>query len=325
MLPQLDASASYDLRKETPFVESGLFAERSTDAALALQQVIYADPLAANLTIQRQLQASREASLHEFRLDIVQLATSAYYSVLNARSQLEVEENNLAVTRRNLALAKDRVELGTSSSADIYRWEAEEARAQIRVLDARATVDQAWNQINRLLNLPQDERLPLKEATFNEPFVITRREFDTLIARPADYKVFSELIVARGVGQAPEVAQIDAQLLAKERELKSLRRETWLPKFSLGGQYTSNLRQSGTGAGPVAGEDLEDWNVGVQATVPLFTGGSRRAEISRARLELLQLRALRVSAAEKVEEAIRLQLHAAQADYEQASSPNVLF
>ena len=205
--------------------------------------------------------------------------------------------------------------MGTSSSADIYRWEAEEARAQIRVLDARATVDQAWNQINRLLNLPQDERLPLKEATFNEPFVITRREFDTLIARPADYKVFSELIVARGVGQAPEVAQIDAQLLAKERELKSLRRETWLPKFSLGGQYTSNLRQSGAGAGPVAGEDLEDWNVGVQATVPLFTGGSRRAEISRARLELLQLRALRVSAAEKVEEAIRLQLHAAQADY----------
>ena len=315
LLPQIDASASGSQRRISPAVETGLFAERSTDAGLALQQVIYADPLAANLTIQRQLQVSREESLSEFRLDIVQLTTSAYYSVLNARSQLGVEENNLSVTRRNLELAKNRVDLGMSSSADIYRWEAEEARAQIRVLDARATVDQAWNQLNRFLNLPLDERVPLKEATFNEPFVLTREEFDRFITSPADYRLFSELIVARGVGQAPEIAQVDAQILAKQRELKSTQRETWLPQFSVGGQYTSNLGQSGAGGGPLSGQDLNDWSVNLQATVPLFTGGARRADISRASLELMQLRALRVSAAQKVEERIRLQLYAAQADY----------
>lgn len=315
LLPQLDISASEVQRRVSPAVEAGLLAERSTDAALGLQQVIYSDPLAANLTIQRQLQVSREESLSEFRLDIVQAATSAYYRVLNARSQLGVEVNNLNVTRRNLELAKNRVELGMSSSADIYRWEAEEARAQIRVLDARAIVDQAWNQLNRFLNLPQDQRLPLREATFNEPFVITRRELDTLITSPADYRVFSELIVVRGVSRAPEIAQVDAQILAKERELKSTRRETWLPKFSVGGQYTSNLGQSGAGGGPLAGQNLEDWNIGIQATIPLFNGGGRRADISRASLELMQLKALRVSAAQKVEEDIRAQLHAAQADY----------
>ncbi len=315
LLPQLDASASSTQRRTSPAVQTGFFAERSTDAALALRQVIYADPLAANLTIQRQLQVSREESLSEFRLDIVQLTTSAYYSVLNARSQLGVEENNLSVTRRNLELAKNRVDLGMSSSADIYRWEAEEARAQIRVLDARAAVDQAWNQLNRFLNLPLDGRVPLREAAFNEPFVLTRREFDRLITSPADYRLFSELVVARGVNEAPEIAQVDAQILAKERELKSVRRETWLPQFSVGGQYTSNLGQSGVGGGPLAGQDIDDWNVSVQATIPLFNGGGRRADISRASLELMQLRALRISAAQKVEERIRLQLYAAQADY----------
>jgi outer membrane protein TolC len=112
------------------------------------------------------------------------------------------------------------------------------------------------------------------------------------------------------------VAQVDAQMLAKERELKSVKRETWLPQFSLGGQYSSNLGQSGVGAGPAAGQDLEDWTVGVQATIPIFTGGGRRADISRARLELAQLKAVRLSAAQKVEETIRIQLHAAQADYQ---------
>ena len=65
-----------------------------------------------------------------------------------------------------------------------------------------------------------------------------------------------------------------------------------------------------------AGQDLNDWTVGVQATVPLFTGGGRRADVSRARLEVAQPRALRVSAAQKGEEAIRIQLHAAEADYQ---------
>ena len=52
-----------------------------------------------------------------------------------------------------------------------------------------------------------------------------------------------------------------------------------------------------------------------EATLPLFAGGERRADISRASLELSQLRALRISAASKVEERIRQQLHAAFADY----------
>ncbi len=315
LLPQLDLSTSYNTRKKSPVVESGLFAERSTDAALGLQQVIYADPLAANLVIQRQLQASREASLSEFRLDIVQAATTAYYTVLNANSQLGVQVNNLAVTRRNLELARDRVELGTSSSSDVYRWEAEEARAQIRVIDARTAVDQAWNQLNRLLNLPLEQRLPLKEAMRGDPFVISLEEWNTMVTSPADYANFAAFAVARGVSRAPEIMQIDAQLAAKERELVSRKRETWLPQFSVGGQLSSNLNQSGAGAGPSAGQDLEDWSVGVQATLPLFSGGSRRADISRASLEVMQLRALRASAAEKVEERIRLQLHAAYADY----------
>ena len=315
LLPQLDLSSSYNTRKKSPVVESGLFAERSTDAALGLQQVIYADPVAANLAIQKQLQASREAGLSEFRLDVVQAATTAYYTVLNANSQLGVQVNNLAVTRRNLELARDRVELGTSSSSDVHRWEAEEARAQIRVIDARTAVDQAWNQLNRLLNLPLEQRLPLKEAMRGDPFVISLEEWNTLVTSPADYTTFAEFAVARGISRAPEIMQIDAQLAAKERELTSRKRETWLPQFSVGGQLSSNLNQSGAGAGPSAGQDLEDWTIGVQATLPLFSGGSRRADISRASLEVMQLRAQRASSAEKVEERIRLQLHAAYADY----------
>ena len=313
LLPQLNASVVNTTRKVSPTVSAGLFPERSNDAAISVDQLIYSDAAAANLTIQKALQKTRLASLDQFRLDVIQAATTAYYTVLNARSQLGVQVNNLAITRANLELAQDRVRLGMSTASDLYRWQAEVAQAQIRVLNARAALNQSWDTLNRLLHRPPGSRLALKEAGFNEPFVMTRDDFDKLIRSQADYTVFSEFYIRQALSQAPELEQLDAQIAAKRRELKSEQRSFWLPTFSVGAQLTENLNQSGAGVG--TGEGLTDWNVGIRATLPLFSGGERRARVSRASYELRQLQALRTSTAERVEEAVRIQLHAAQAKY----------
>ncbi len=282
-----------------------------------VSQLLYSDAARANLVIQREIQQSRMSSLREFQLDVVLSATTTYYSVLNARSQVRVEENNLNITRANLELAEDRVRLGRSTAAHVYRWQAEVARAQIRVLNARAALNQAWETLNRVLHRPLGTRLALREAGFDEPFVMTRDEFDELVASPADYAVFTNFYVERALNQAPELDQIDAQIAAKRRELQAERRSYWLPDFSVSGRYSDNLSQGGVGAGPIAGEGQYDWSIGVQATLPLFSGGLRSANVSRAEFELRQLQALRVSNSELIEEEVRRQLHAAYAAYGQ--------
>ncbi len=219
--------------------------------------------------------------------------------------------------RANLELAEDRVRLGTSTRADTYRWQAEVARAQILVLNARSTLKQSWETSNRILHKPQGERLAIREATYDEPFVMTHGEFDRLVQSPADYAKFSRFYIRRALRQAPELEQLRAQIEAKRRELVSQRRAYWLPDFSVGGLYTSNLDQSGLGAGPQAGEDLNDWSIGIQATLPLFSGGLRKANVSKASFELRQLESLYTSTEERVEERIRNQLHAAEAAYQQ--------
>jgi len=317
LLPQVGASASHTLRKDTSFVTAGVYAERSTDAALSVDQLLYSDAASANLKIQKELQNARLASLQQFELDVIQAATTTYYTVLNARSQLAVQDNNLTITKANLELAEDRVRLGTSTPADVYRWQAEVARAQIRVLNARSALDQSWDTLNRILHLPQGVQLSLKEASFDGPFVMTQDEFDKLVRSPADYARFSRFYIDRGIGKSPELQQLDAQIAAQKRDLTSQRRAYWLPDFTVGGRYTSNLGQSGVGAGPGAGQDLNDWSVGVQATLPIFSGGLKKANVSRSSYELRQLEYLRASSLERVEEAIRSQLHAAQAAYGQ--------
>ena len=317
LLPQVGTSVSKSFRKDTSAVAAGLFAERSSDATASLDQLLYSDAASANLRIQKELQRSRESSLKEFSLDVVQAATTSYYTVLNARSQLAVQENNLSNTKANLELAEDRVRLGNSTAADVYRWQAESARAQILVVNARAALNQSWETLNRILHKPQGDRLRLKEASFDEPFVMTRAEFNELVQSPADYDRFSRFYIDRALRQAPELEQLNAQIVAKQRELTSQRRAYWLPDFSVGGLYTSNLDQSGLGAGPQAGQDLDDWSVGVRATLPLFSGGLKKANVSRASFELRQLESLRISTEERVEERVRIQLLAARAAYRQ--------
>ncbi len=315
LLPQFDAGLSATTRRESPSVSAGLLAEETTDGSINLSQLIYSDSATAALSIQKELQLDREENLHRFRLDIIQAATTAYYRVLNSRALLVVEESNLNVTRRNRELARDRVRVGSSTPADIYRWDAEVARAQIRLFDAQAVVTKSWTTLARILNRPLSDRFALADATFNEPFAITRREIDSLVKRPADYERFSMFMIHRGLNQAPEIAQIDARLAAKQRELKSEQRSFWLPEFSIGGRYTSNFSQSGTGAGQFAGEGLDDWSVGIQATLPLFSGGLRKANVSRASFEVRQLETLRSATAERVEAEIRDRLSDAKAAY----------
>lgn len=317
LLPQVGTSMSKTFRKDTLAVSAGLFAERSTDASVSLDQLLYSDAASANLRIQKELQRTRESSLEEFSLDVVQAATTSYYTVLNARSQLAVQENNLSITKANLELAEDRVRLGNSTAADVYRWQAEYARAQILVVNARAALNQSWETLNRILHKPQGDRLRLREASFDEPFVMTRNEFDELVQSPADYARFSRFYIDRALRQAPELEQLNAQTAAKRRELTSQRRAYWLPDFSIGGLYSSNLDQSGLGTGPQAGQDLDDWSVGVRATLPLFSGGLKKANVSRASFELRQLESLRISTEERVEERVRIQLLAARAAYRQ--------
>ena len=317
LLPQVGASAGYTVRNDSPFVSAGIYAERSSDAAVNVDQLLYSDAASANLSIQKEIQKSRLASFEEFKLDVVLAATTSYYAVLNARSQLAVQENNLRISRANLDLAKNRVSLGSTTAADVFRWEAEEARAQILVSNARATEGQAHDALNRILHKPQGVRLALKEASFNEPFVMRREEFDQLVTSPADYAKFSRFYIDRALRQAPELEQLDAQITAKRRDLTSQKRSYWLPDFSVGGRYTSNLGQSGLGAGPSAGQDVDDWSVGLQATLPLFSGGLKKANVSRASYELRQLESLRLSTQERVEERIRSQLHIIQAAYAQ--------
>ncbi len=313
LLPQLSLGASHIRRKQSAAVLSGQLAEESTDSSVSLSQLVYADSAWANLEIQRRLQQDAEAAFDQSRLEVIQGATTAYLNVLRAETQLHVRKDNLNLTKTNLQLARDRVRVGASSAADVYRWETRIAGDRSSLLQAKATLNQARENLNRVLNRPLTE--PFQTATVHkgDPFAMSPDEFDQLVNNPRSYGLYTDFILDIGIERSPELAQLGALMKAKKREITNRKRAFWVPDIGVNGSYGDNLNQAGVGAGPQ--ENQSNWNVSVNASLPLFDGGARRADLSRARLEYQQLELLYDSTRQQIEQLIRANIHAAVASY----------
>ncbi len=313
LFPQLSLGQSFSQRRETPLVQAGQFAERSSDARLGLDQVIYVDDVAANHRISQYQLNDREAGLQQLRLDIIEEATLAYLNVLRARTQLGIRQDNLRLTKSNLQLAQDRVRLGSSSAADVYRWQSRMASDRSSLLQARSQLDQARQLLNRLLNRPLEEAFQLSAVRVDEPFVITEDEFNSLIDNPRMMMRFTDFAVRNGVDNSPEIEQINAQIAVVERLIVNQKRAYWLPDFTLNSSASKNLDQSGAGVNIT--EDLSDWSVMLNASIPLFEGGARKAALRRSSLDLEQLTLLRQSTEQKIRQRIRASFHEANVSY----------
>jgi len=313
LLPQLSLGSSYTQRKKSDAVLAGQLAEKSSDGSISLSQQLYSDSSWANLTIQRYLQNNREASFEQSKLEIVQAATIAYLNVLRAQTQVRVRQDNLNLTKTNLELARDRVRVGFSSSADVYRWESSMASDRATLLQSTADLNQARENLNRLLHRPISAPFRVADVTETDPFALSPDEFTSLIYNPRSYGYYTDFVLQMGFDLSPELAQLKAQMGANQREIVNRKRAFWLPDFSINGRYGENFDQSGLGVGSTEGDS--DWDVSVTASIPLFDSGLRRTELSRSRLERKQLMALFDAAHEQVEQQIRANIHEAVASF----------
>ncbi|MEM9533556.1 MAG: TolC family protein [Pseudomonadota bacterium] len=313
LLPQLDVAVTGALRRDNPAARFAN-AERSTAGSLTLSQLIYSEQAAAGYRQQRWLQRAREFGYEATRLDLIRDSAVAYLQVLRAENQLSIQQDNLNLSKSNLELARDRVRVGSSSNADIFRWEADLANARSAVLGAAAGLDQARDALSRLLDQPFNEPLKVIPVEEGAPFVVTTDEFDQLVDSPQRFRWFSELTVSNGLERAPEVLQLDAQIGAAQRDLTARKRAFWLPDFSLQAQYNDSFDASGVGSG-TALDTVNDWQVGINVGLPLFAGGALRADLARSKIQLEQLYIQRQATVQIVEQTIRAAFYAATASY----------
>ncbi|MCS6975684.1 MAG: TolC family protein [Gemmatales bacterium] len=113
------------------------------------------------------------------RYEIITQVRMAYYDLLEAERELEVNQTILQISKEVLERAKAAERAGVGGRADVIRSEAEVYRAQAAVDASRQRVDAAWKLLALAVAQPELPRRPLA-ASLDDP--VPHYEYNTVLA-----------------------------------------------------------------------------------------------------------------------------------------------
>jgi outer membrane protein TolC len=313
LFPQIGASTEGSIiDRDRAKAAPGALPEQLFLGSLTLNQLLFSEPTWANVTIQRRLQEAREEDFNTTKLDIILLTTVSYLDVLRSKTIARIQRDNLDETRSNLELARIRQAIGQAGPEEVFRWENQIANDRSRVVNSNVRQRQAEITLNQILHRSLEELFQTKEPDLDDPEFLT--SFSTLfpyLDNPQRFSIFRDFMVQEGLRTAPELRSADARIAAQERTLLSTERAFYAPEVSALAEV-SGVVQGGEGDQFLVNDpDNLEWIVGFQASLPLYTGGGRRAARDRAREELHQVQLERQALEERIARDIRVALYAA--------------
>jgi outer membrane protein len=199
----------------------------------------------------------------------------AFYNVLSLQDALQTQQASQDLTQKTLDQQKSWQAIGRAQKSDVLSTTAQLAQVTANLTSTRDQLTQAREALANLAGIAPDAVLKSENETFTAPGA----SLEDCLAR------VRERHDVRAAEAAVAVA--DAQLLQATGG--------HLPTVALQGQYT--LSQNGGGSTP-------DWNVQLNASLPLFEGGQVFAQedsaSSKKRQAQLQLSSVKRNAAQQV-------------------------
>jgi len=290
--------------------------QRQVSGSVGASQLLYSERNKSGYDIEREQQIFRQEGRFQLRLDVIFEAAQSYLNVLRAKTIERIRRSNLRLTRSNLNLAQERVDIGSAGRDEALRWLSQIAVDRRSVIDSSAQRYQAEIAVNRVLNRPLEERFETVEAGLDDPELTTSFErLRPYIQSPGSFQVFREFMTEEAYEASPELKQLDAAVRAQERVVLATKRAFYVPTFGVEAELAFVKNGGEPSPLPPGAPNGVDWTVAVQATLPIFQGGALRAQRTRAQIELDQLTIERDATSLLIGERIRSQLYRASASF----------
>ncbi len=316
LFPQVDVSTSLAMTDElTTLTRQGAQGRANWILSGQLSQLVFAEPVLANIAIQKMLQESEQQQLLQTQLDVVVDVTNAYMNILFAKNNLNIQQQNVARNKENYDISKAKEAIGYTGASDINRWEAELASANIELNNAFASLRQAKFQLNQLLNRPINEPFEVTETTITESMLLVTDDRVEFINNYGALDTFSNFLVAYALENLPELAQIDLGMKVQERLKLSRERAMYLPSLAINGSANRVLGRFDIPEGLPPMDKATTWEVGLGLSYPIFQGNNRRNLIEQSKLNVLQIRDTRKNAENQLELLVRANLENVGASY----------
>ena len=297
LLPQLSGQAAWEALDRDL---SGTGPRRSTDVGLSFSQSLYSETNHSEYTASRFLRDGEAAALEATRLDTIEDTTVAYINVLLAQTELDIQRDNLNLTRANLERAEFRYSVGATDRSEVHRFETQLGNDQQAVASAYSQRELALFELNRVLRQPIMDPVRTARPGLTDPKIFGDPRLQAYLRGPAQIERFGRFLADQSLKNSPELVSIQAQIQAQERLALAAKRKRYVPDLDL----ISGVNRVIDDHDALVDRDYDnDWSVGLQLTLPLYQGSRIAAERRQAESELTRLKLILQQQADLVETA----------------------
>ncbi|MDJ0738677.1 MAG: TolC family outer membrane protein [Gammaproteobacteria bacterium] len=234
----------------------------SGNAAVQVTQPLYRKDRQIRL---EQAEVQVEQATVDFNIaeqDLILRTAQAYFGVLSATDTLAFAEAEKKAIARQLDQAKQRFEVGLIAITGVHEAQARFDQARADEILARTNLDNAIEALREITFEPADPLSRLKaKIPLNAP-------------QPASLDEWTELALRNNPGIVS--ARFDADIARKQIRLADAGDS---PALDLVGSYGI------TGSSADAGTDANTAAIGLQLSMPLYTGGGVAASTRQARFQ----------------------------------------
>lgn len=199
-----------------------------------------------------------EARMVDQRFNVIFQTQTAFFDALRQAELVSVAEARVTTARQSLDLTRTRAELRVATISDTLRARLELVNARQALLQAEANMRTARVNLGRQVGVDGPVQPIAPENLEPAPLSLTEEE-----------------IRNEAVSRSPSV--IAAQASARSAQATAqASRSTYLPSIRMNTGYNWNNQQASFSGGRTA------WNWGISASLPLFNGFNREAQVGRA-------------------------------------------
>jgi outer membrane protein len=335
LLPQIDVSAT-GLKIDEDRALAGSQPENKIYGDARVSQIIFSEPVLANLSIQNSLYNSKLSELEAFKQNTILDGSKLFINYLRTRKIFDILLENLKLLRVNLDIAQKRESIGAAGPEEPLRWEAEVAGLKKSVMDVQAQMNQLQLAFKQMLNIPMVYLINIEDvSTVEGSLSIFNKDFQGYLEDPLSYDLLTDYLVNFGLKKSADMQMLEGIINAKERSLTSTKLSRILPTISLFGSLTKNFYKSdikspfnlsipapppsvSSDVATYIGQILSgfsiplpndvDWNIGINASLNIFSGMRTTAQIEQTDIELMQLKIQERSLEEKIALGIRSEM-----------------
>ncbi|GHU00839.1 hypothetical protein FACS1894154_10430 [Betaproteobacteria bacterium] len=268
LLPNLSFTASRG-RNSTEQKSGGTKSERdynSRNDALSLRQAVFRPRAFAHWRQAHAQVDSAEATLAWAGQEVALRLGTAYFDVLLAQAEVEVNHSQQEACRIQLDYAQRAFKAGSGTRTDI-----DEARAQFDLTEARAI------ELQYQLDYNRDVLQSLVDRPLGNIAVLNPARLLLSLPEPAQLEAW----IQQAEAAHPQLAALRAQVSAREEEVAKAR-AGHLPTVDLIAQHTKSESDGNNNIGAKYDTNM----IAIQLAIPLFAGGEVNATVRQALAEL---------------------------------------